>query len=142
MVRSAIVQVDQSLFPLVVTVCPRTVDANEIEDYFVQLDAVAGRGRFALLVDLRLFDAEATTPILRQLFNDRTNAWDKKHPRALLAEATVLGSPVHRLMFTAYQWMRRSRAYESRAFASVAEARAWLDSVLKKAAPVGASAPR
>lgn len=119
--------------PLVLVTYPPVLILSEFDAYISQLRPVYQRGKLALLADLR-----AGNPV-------RYSANDRKHlasavdgltlefPNAVVAEAVVTSSAVFRGVFTAYNWLKKDRSYQSKCFTSTAVAVDWATEQLAEA---------
>jgi hypothetical protein len=122
---------DESRWPLFSVCLPQSdLDDGEFGAFLDKLDGLNQRmHRFAVLLDARA--APPLAPKRRKLIAARANAAQERHPGLMVGFAVVLSSPVQRGVFTAIHWLLR-RSDATRAFATMADAEAWLSSRLSE----------
>jgi len=122
---------DDSHWPLFrISVTSSAMNDAEFMAFLATVDGLPLRGnRFAMLVDVRV--AEPLSAQRRRIIGKHVEAFNARHPGAMVGTAIVMSSAIWRGVFTAINWLLR-HPQKIRAFTTIAEAEAWLRAELRE----------
>ena len=122
----ALIDVDDSEFPLVLVTFPIRLTALAVDKYMEVMTAVAARGRFALVGDIRRLSVRGLSFDVRQRFFEKAKVWDAGPGyKRKISEAIVVDGWFTRALLAAYIWQVQRPDIPMRVMTSLEEARAW-----------------
>ena len=125
--------IDTSQFPLVMIRYPAQSSKENIAKYGQELDKVMKSGPLATVVDVRKVMVFSAGAEQRRFLAEQVDAATLANPGQLVAEAVVFNSKVLKGAYTAFNWIRKDKSYESRAFTDIESARSWSQAQLADA---------